>query len=291
MRLGITAFVFSMLIHQSILGEPLDVKISSIQVNGVEISYRVAGQGPPLLLLHGFTGAGVEWLPILETVSRKNLVIVPDLRGHGGSNNPSGKFLYKDSALDMQGLLDHLGLESVSGIGYSAGSITLLHMASTRPEQIRSMVLLAGVPRLTVPVREMHREFPLLDDLSDQRLKYLREIHPRGDEQINALGKQLRAFADDYESFEFSPERLATITTRSLIVSGDRDEFMPISVITETYEAMPNAFLWIIPGGRHDHFSLSGKDSQGNPAFFSGAWWPPLEQFLFGEGKGVDVVP
>ncbi|MBD95874.1 MAG: hypothetical protein CL482_16695 [Acidobacteria bacterium] len=67
-----------------------------------------------MLLLHGFFGSGETWSPILgglEQFSQDYQLIIPDLRGHGGSTNPSDEFTMRQSALDIIALLDHLGLK------------------------------------------------------------------------------------------------------------------------------------------------------------------------------------
>lgn len=281
MKIIYTAIALTLFLSPLVSGKEPNLKTSSVNVNGVEIAYRIGGKGEPLLLLHGFTGAGVTWDAILEPLLENNQVIIPDLRGHGQSTNPSGKFYYKDSAKDMLGLLDHLNIDHVSGIGYSAGAVTLLHMTAENAERFNAVVLLAGAHRLTSEVREWLRNFPRFEDLSVEHLERLRKRHARGDEQSRMLWRQLREFADDYTSFEFSPEHLATIKVRSLLVVGDMDQFYPVPIVTELYEFLPNASLWIIPGADHDYVAPHYESIREGTAFFSGNWWPPMENFLF----------
>ena len=76
---------------------------SRFEHGGAQIFYRVFGSGPPLLLLHGFFGTGDLWVPFLDELSASYRVIVPDMRGHGRSTNPSSRFLHRDSARDNCG--------------------------------------------------------------------------------------------------------------------------------------------------------------------------------------------
>ena len=101
-------------------------------VNGIRMHYQRHGQGGPLLLLHGFTGAGGDWAPFVEPLSREHELIIPDLRGHGRSTNPSGTYTHRQAALDVLAMLDRLEVGSVKAIGVSGGANALLHMA-TRP--------------------------------------------------------------------------------------------------------------------------------------------------------------
>src|SRR5688572_8790170 len=82
----------------------------AVSLEGIEMSYEARGDGPPLLLLHGFTGAGEDWRHVfdLDALARHWRLIVPDLRGHGASTNPAGTFTHRQCALDVAALLDAL---------------------------------------------------------------------------------------------------------------------------------------------------------------------------------------
>jgi len=90
-------------------------------INGCQISYDARGDGDPLLLLHGGMGAGADWKYVFPTDPIGFRAIVPDMRGHGGSTNPSGAFTFRQAALDVFALLDHLGVDKVKAIGLSGG--------------------------------------------------------------------------------------------------------------------------------------------------------------------------
>src|SRR5207247_1300086 len=117
-----------------------------IRINGIEMYYEVRGAGEPLVLLHGGIGAGVNWRLIFNDAVSGYGLIVPDLRGHGRSTNPSGKFTFRQSALDVFAMLDHLGIEQFKAIGVSLGAKTLLHMATQQPARIEAMVLVSATP-------------------------------------------------------------------------------------------------------------------------------------------------
>src|SRR5437762_7442895 len=105
-------------------------------VNGFQMYYEERGEGEPLLLLHGFTGIGADWRHVFPSDPGGCRVIVPDLRGHGRSTNPSNAFTFRQSASDVLALLDRLGVSRVKAIGMSAGAKTLLHMATKQPGRI-----------------------------------------------------------------------------------------------------------------------------------------------------------
>ena len=67
---------------------PPEGKVASI--NGMEMYYEIHGQGEPLVLLHGFSGSGSLWSPQIPELAKHYQLVIPDLRGHGRSTNPSG---------------------------------------------------------------------------------------------------------------------------------------------------------------------------------------------------------
>jgi len=118
----------------------------TIAINGMEMYYEVHGTGEPLILLHGGAGAGINWSLIFKEPPVGFRLIVPDLRGHGRSTNPSAEFTFRQSALDVFAMLDHLGIERFKAIGVSLGAKTLLHVATQQPGRIAAMVLVSATP-------------------------------------------------------------------------------------------------------------------------------------------------
>ena len=115
-----------------------------VAVNGFRMHVEERGSGEPLVLLHGFSSSGQAWTPVLEDFARSYRVIVPDLRGHGRSTNPSGEFTHRQSARDIYALLDQLGIRRAKAMGISTGGMTLLHMATSQPERLEAMVLIGA---------------------------------------------------------------------------------------------------------------------------------------------------
>ncbi len=248
----------------------------SVEVGDVTIHYRVGGSGPPLLLIHGFTSEGHQWDQFADALGQQYTLIVPDLPGHGQSTNSLGAWSYKQVARDMFRVLDHLGFEEVSGIGYSAGGNTLIHMATQQPLRLSSMVLVAGAHRLTVEARDLARTIHF-ETMPPEQQQEIRASHSRGDQQIQWIYAQLRGLADNYEDFDFSPEHLASIPVRTLLIWGDRDEFYPLEVALELYEALPNASFWVLPGESH---LFLASDAFGGSRVAAEAFVPTVLRFL-----------
>src|SRR5262249_8249529 len=87
-------------------------KTTTTSIHGFDLHHEERGAGPPRVLLHGFTGAGGDWVPVfdLDQLGRGHRLIVPDARGHGRSTNPAGTFTHRQCAADTFALLDRLGV-------------------------------------------------------------------------------------------------------------------------------------------------------------------------------------
>jgi len=228
-------------------------RLDSVSVNGITQCYREAGTGPALLLLHGFGNSGVQWLRFLPELVQKYRVIMPDLRGHGCSTNPTRTFTHRQAALDIYALLDSLRIRTVAAIGASSGAMTLLHMATSQPARISELVLVAGTTHFPDQARPIlgRGQVP---DLSAASLR----THPRGEEQIRQLQEQFNAFQDSYDDMTFTPQSLGSISARTLIIHGDRDHLFPVEIAVSLYRGIRNSQLYIVPNGGH---SLMGNPS------------------------------
>jgi len=224
----------------------------TLEVNGIDMYYQVLGEGEPLILLHGgLLHSGDTWKNVADDFARHFQVIIPDLRGHGASTNPSGEyFTTKQIAADVFGLLDHLDIDTFKAMGISMGGVTLLHMATQQLDRIDSMVLIGTAGYLSADSREIGRRTDPYA-IPDDQMRRFREIHKHGDQQIISLVERSRKAADDYQDINFTPPYLSTIKANTLIVHGERDRRVPVSIALEMYQAIPKSLLWIVPNGGH----------------------------------------
>lgn len=239
-----------MLSKEATAQNPVSTPYQTLPVNGMTMAYRDIGDGPALVLLHGFTGTGEAWDALLEELSADHRLIVPDLRGHGRSVNPSDHFTHQQLAEDVFNLLDQLGIDSVNAIGASMGAMTLLHAATQQRERVKAMVLVGGSPYLPESARVIYRHSHP-DSISAEELKWMSEDHSGGEEQVMQLMRQFYAYKDSYDDVNFTKPYLASIKTSTLIVQGDRDEFFPVPVALEMYHSIPDSYLWVVPNTGH----------------------------------------
>lgn len=122
-----------------------------VLADGAIIAYHDEGAGPPLLLMHGFTGTARSHLAgLIDALKVDHRVIAPDLRGYGDSRPPARDFpadFYQRDAADMAALLDQISPGPVVVMGFSDGSESAVLLAASRPDLVRGVVSwgIAGV--------------------------------------------------------------------------------------------------------------------------------------------------
>jgi pimeloyl-ACP methyl ester carboxylesterase len=228
----------------------IPVRGHTVQIDRMEMYYEEYGSGKPLVLLHGFGGCGQNWSPFISELSERYRLIVVDLRGHGHSTNPDNRFTHREAAADVFLLLEKLGIDHFSAMGISTGGMTLLHMATSQPKRIEAMVLISATSYFPDQARFIMRRASFSTMPEQVRTMY-RQCAKRGDEQIRQLITQFNAFHQNDDDMNFTAQHLSTITARTLVVHGDRDSFFPVDIPVHIYRSIPNAALWIIPGGDH----------------------------------------
>ncbi len=124
-----------------------DFKHGKAQVNGIQIHYRIAGQGQPLLLIHGWPQHSLMWHTIAPILAENFTVITPDLRGSGGSSIPTGGYDKKTMAADMYELIKQLGYDRIFLAGYDLGSGVAYSLAAIYPELVEKIAVMEfGLP-------------------------------------------------------------------------------------------------------------------------------------------------
>jgi 2-succinyl-6-hydroxy-2,4-cyclohexadiene-1-carboxylate synthase len=111
----------------------------------VRLSYFVAGEGPPVTLLHGFTQSGRSWRELISHMPEGWKWIVPDLRGHGQTvTSPGAQCSMQACTEDLVALWEELDLGRTHLVGYSMGGRLALHVAARRPERLLSLVTIGA---------------------------------------------------------------------------------------------------------------------------------------------------
>ncbi|WP_062307359.1 2-succinyl-6-hydroxy-2,4-cyclohexadiene-1-carboxylate synthase [Alicyclobacillus sendaiensis] len=149
-------------------------------VRGVRYAYRFIPGDEPCLFLHGFTGAGDVFVPVLERMLRfgcQPSAILPDLLGHGASDVPedAARLSMDETVHDLDALLDELDISSCKVVGYSMGGRVALAFAIHFPHRVRALVLESASPGIQDPrEREArrHEDDRLADEMEARGLEW-----------------------------------------------------------------------------------------------------------------------
>jgi len=239
------------------------------QLDDLTMYYEEHGQqdGPPLVLLHGFTVTGrVTWDEHLDALGARHRLVVPDLRGHGLTDNPAGPpaMNHHQFARDMSAFCSEVGIERAAFCGYSAGAATSLNLALLRPQLVATAVLVSATLRIPESTRASMRSVTDLDlaySWFGPPIDPSTPYDPASSSWHRALGhdhwrvvlRDFLALFHHIDSDDFpDPERLSEIVAPMLILHGDRDAFFPVECPVELYRLLADAELCILPQTPHE---------------------------------------
>lgn len=122
--------------------------IAYAEVNGQIIAYRSLGDGPPVLMLHGYPQTHALWKHVAASLSGQFNLVLADLRGYGDSSKPPGieNYTFREMGADQLGLMSHLGFEKFHLVGHDRGARTAHRMALDAPDRIETLTVMDIVP-------------------------------------------------------------------------------------------------------------------------------------------------
>ena len=237
-----------------------------VELRGLSVAYERRGDGPTLVLLHGFASDSRAWGPQLEDLANDFTVIAWDAPGAGRSADPAEPFETGDWADCLMELLDELNVRRAHVIGLSWGGIVALEFSRRFPSRTRSLVLadtyagwrgslpgavaeerLATCLRLSeLPPSELVSAllsgmFGTLatDEVRRELAGIMSEFHPAGFRLMSMSS------ATDTSAL------LGDIRSPTLLIWGEEDARSPVSVAHQFQDSIPDAKLVIIPGAGH----------------------------------------
>lgn len=242
-------------------------ELTHVEVNGHSIAYREAGQGPALVLLHGFLCDSRCWRRQLSELSNQFRVVAWDAPGAGSSSDPPETFTTTDYARCLAALLDIIGIGRAHILGLSWGGILAQEFYRLYPERIHSLILAdtyAGwIGSLPEPVWKERLATCLADamgppaaliakflpgvftnaapqDVREEFSVIVSEFHPIGFRLMSLSSAEMD-----------TTDLLPQIDVPTLVLWGDDDRRSPIQVAEQLYRAIPGAELAIIPNAGH----------------------------------------
>lgn len=253
-------------------------------VHGYRRAYRMAGEGPALVLIHGIGDSSTTWADVIPDLARRHTVVAPDLLGHGASDKPRADYSVAAYANGVRDLLTTLGIESATLVGHSLGGGVAMQFAYQFPERTERLILVSagGVGREVNPVLRAvtlpgaHLALSLLQ-LPGMRLQVGLAAHlmrlldtDLGQDASELLGvvdalpdatsrsafiRTLRAVVDWRGQVVTMLDRCyLTEGMPTMLIWGDRDSVVPVRHAYGAHEAMPGSRLEIFEGAGHFPF-------------------------------------
>ncbi len=243
------------------------VRTGLARIGGTKLYYEVAGEGDPIVLIHGFTLDTRMWDDQFDVFARNHTVIRYDVRGFGKSALP-GTRLYSDED-DLEGLLDHLGVSRAHVLGLSMGGGIAVEFALAYPGYVDTLIVVG-----TVDVGfELSEEYAntlgavwsegKTEGVEAAREAWLRTPHFIASLKNPAAGPRLRKMISEYSGWEWShespqierkipaAERLHEIKAPALIIVGELDAMDFHRVADLMTERIPNARKVVLTGVGH----------------------------------------
>jgi 3-oxoadipate enol-lactonase len=266
-----------------------------VDVGEVQLAITEAGQGGrPLMLVHGYTGAGSDFEDFVERLADLGWhVVTPDLRGHGGSSKPTDEAAYDFDlfAADLLALAGSLGWDRFVLLGHSMGGMIAQVLTLGAPERVEALILMdtghgslqidqSLIDLAVATAREQGIDVvadfmaeaddgPLASDAYRRKVAEDPSYKERGDRNLRNTSPAM--FAAMMLRISSTPDRLGdlpSIDVPTLVMVGEEDApFLEAS--RRMADAIEGACLAVLPGGGH------------SPQFEApDAWWEAMSGFL-----------
>jgi pimeloyl-ACP methyl ester carboxylesterase len=146
---ALAALAFAVPAAAAVAPFPSSFHTQQIKTNGTSLYVRVGGQGPAVLLLHGFGDSGDMWAPVAAKLVKDHTVVVPDLRGMGLSAHPDTGYTKANEARDIAGVMDAFKIDHAALVTHDIGNMVGYALAAQYPARITKWVVIdAPLPGL-----------------------------------------------------------------------------------------------------------------------------------------------
>ena len=251
-----------------------------LDLHGHRAVYRIAGSGPPVVLIHGMVNSSRHWEAVAMRLADDYTVVAPDLIGHGDSATPRGDYSLGAHAASIRDLLTAIGIDRASIVGHSLGGgvamqffyqfpqrterLALVSSGGLGPE-VSPMLRTAALPGVSglLALAAHRRVVGGLDRAADRMRRrgtggvYLqavaRALRPLSQPGAReAFVQTLRSVIDVRGQRVSARDRLYLLDSMpTLIAWGERDNTIPVAHGLATHEAVPHSRFETIPGAAH----------------------------------------
>ena len=239
-------------------------------VNGIKVYYEVYGEGRPLVLLHGaFYTIEMNWGQLIPELSKTRKVIAVELQGHGHTPFSDRKLDFVTLASDVEGVMNHLKVDSADVAGFSMGGSVAYQFAIQFPKRLRKLVIISStykssgwMPEITNALKTMKPEL-----FTNTPMKTAYDAVAPDKTKWTKFLEHMIAFAG--QPFDLGETNIAKITSPVLLIAGDNDGLDKFELI-KTYKLlgggviadfapMPKSQLAIVPSQGHVSLMMQTK--------------------------------
>jgi pimeloyl-ACP methyl ester carboxylesterase len=240
-----------------------------VEINGVSIFYEDAGEGDPVLFIHGFGSDLLSWGLVLRELRKSFRGIVYDQRDSGRSSRARGQYSIRDLADDAAGLIRAVGIGPCHVVGFSMGGAVTQELAINHPDAVRSITLVATYTKGDARGSDNLRSWAKLREQFDP-VSYFRAIYPwllthREYEWPGFVEENIRRaveapYPQEQDAYlrqmeatlaHDAEDRLTAIQAPALVLVGEDDILAPLRFSRTLAASIPDARLMVLPEVGH----------------------------------------
>ena len=272
----------------------------TVNLDGVNVHYVEAGEGPPLVLVHGLGASHVTWYENIQPLADAGFhVLAPDLPGHGDSDKPKSiNYDPPAGANLLDSFLDSIDVRRAALVGNSAGGLVSALYALEHPHRVDRLILVAagGLGRemtwflrlCSLPVLGEIVYQPWLQSMGQLNRKMLFHRPPRSADEVFSELDRVRSLPGSRQATlrsirssinywglreqRFILDRLSQLTMPVLTVWGENDLILPVEHASSVRDALPSSLVKIIPEcGHWPHMEKADEFNQLLTLFMEGS--------------------
>ena len=211
-------------------------------INGINLYYEIHGTGTPLIMLHGGFGTFEMFAALSPALAEQHQIIGVDLYGHGRTALTDRPLSFEYMANDIAGLIEHLGLEQATVLGYSLGGAVALQTAICHPNLVKKLVVISSPfkrrgwhPETQTGMASIAPEFFQGTPMQEAYI----QVAPKPDDFPRFVAMMQQGMSQEYDW----TEEVAALRMPTLIVAGDSDSLPPSHAVE---------FFTLLGGGKQD---------------------------------------